>query len=97
MWKKHLQNAVMAFLLPSGGLRVTWNMPDFLTFLGNLTMSKISPKVMAYLKGVVSHLSWLKIHQTKITTYDYHHLKGFQDRSTYTRYTGYLLFAMNPE
>ena len=50
--------------------------------------SKIGPKVMAYLKGVVSHLSWLKIHQTKRTTYDYHQPKGFQDKSTYTRYMG---------
>ena len=58
---------------------------------------KICPKVMAHFKMVVSHLSWLKTYQTKRTTYDYHHLKGFQDRSTYTRYTGYLLFATNPE
>ena len=46
------------------------------------------PKIMVYLKGVVSHLSWLKIHQTKRTTYDYHQPKGFQDKSTYTRYMG---------
>ena len=72
-------------------------MPDFLTLLGNLIMSKISPKLMACFRVVVYHLSWLKIHETKRTTYDYHHLKGFQDISSYTRYTRYLLFATNPE
>ena len=57
-------------------------------FPGNLIMSKISPKLMACFHGVVSHLSWLKIHQTKITSYDYHQPKGFQDKSTYTPYMG---------
>ena len=60
-------------------------------------MSKISPKLMACFRGVVANLSWLKIHQTKRTTYDYHHLKGFQDRSTHTRYMGQLLISTNPE
>ena len=38
--------------------------------------SKISPKVLAYFRGVVFHLSPIVIHQTKSKTNTSYHLKG---------------------
>ena len=46
-------------------------------FPGNLKRYKFSPNFMAYFRGVVSHFSWLMIHQNKSTTYGYYHAKWF--------------------
>ena len=50
--------------------------------------SKICPNFMTCFRGVVSHISWLMIHQTKPASMDYWQPKWFLDWSTYYRYTG---------
>ena len=44
---------------------------------------------MACLKGVVSHMSCIIIHQNKPTRIDIHHVKGFHDWPTQSREKGF--------
>ena len=48
-----------------------------------LDIYKMCQNFMAWLLGVVLHLPWVVIHNSKSTHVGSYHLKGFQDRSMY--------------
>ena len=52
---------------------------------------------MAYLEGVVFHLSMVIMHQIKPACIDYYHLKGFEDWFIYSQDMIGLEFLTNPE